>query len=474
MTRKNARKTAARARQATHGGHYAAHYRLLENAGPDTPAIRNLLAVLRASTTFPVAVGRTRPQPSATPEIAVENARRLARNPSFFAETGPIQMAITPSQYHALLAAGAADDVRVQVIRSLKDGHGTTFSQTCKRCFSYISCGENERMGTCACGHEYRIVFDSPNNWMLRKGWSCMECGKGYTPREWVGPVQPWHPVNDGQILCDECFHANPRGAKAEEHRKWFQKAMTDMTTAASDEKSVADTVFRLEAMLIECWGLPETWGWFVEVDYTTGSLKYRVLDVESADPNELLRLLHAKIPAQKQPRPLKEVGTHRAVVERLFTAHQNGRLTDTELDARLSRLGSPGTLFGHVIDSEYETDGPLPVVKGNPLTIQVTREGERYFVECAVPGFSSPLLTVHTTRIGAVFLMEEKLRELLDRLLSPFGELVDNSSNQPTTADFEFDGRYFEVQGDSWRDACENLRRRQGQIASFIERLTT
>lgn len=251
MTKKNARKNAARDRQSRFGGKYAAHYRAVDTgAAHSAPAVASapaeaetmpgvrtldvLLAHLRPSSTFAVSVGRVRSQPSTTASVAFENARRLAAHPGYFAETGPIQMQVELHEYAMLLGAGAANEVHTQVLRSFKDGHGTTFSCRCRRCHSYIWCGNNEHEGTCACGQGYRIAFDSPNNWELQQGWRCMDCGTEHQVREWIGPRQPWHAVNDRQILCDSCFQANSEGSRAARQREWFDRAVAVMRGAVS------------------------------------------------------------------------------------------------------------------------------------------------------------------------------------------------------------------------------------------------
>lgn len=257
MTQKNARKNAARDRQSRFGGKYAAHYRAIDSGGhPSDPVVLEspptsdvavgartleaLLAFLRAPNAFVVSVGRTRSQPSATASVAFENARRLAANPQYFAETGPIQASVTLAEYTSLLEAGAADDVRVQVLRSFKNEHAATFSQRCRRCHSYIWCGNDEHEGACACGQAYRIVFDCPNNWELAQGWRCMDCGQEHQMREWVGPRQPWHTVNERQTLCDSCFQADPKGSRATQQREWFERAVALMKGTHSPGASEA------------------------------------------------------------------------------------------------------------------------------------------------------------------------------------------------------------------------------------------
>lgn len=172
--------------------------------------LAQLLEELRTPTTFAVLVGRIRPiAGSADPRVAEEQARDLAANPVYYAETGSVEKAIPFDQYTQLIEHGAADDRRVQMIRSTRQENGSTvhLSEGCDRCRRWIIAGDKEREGTCFCGHSYRVVYDlHPNGrWSLQEGDCCMECGQQLGFREWVGDRQPWHVVNDGQIRCHPC-----------------------------------------------------------------------------------------------------------------------------------------------------------------------------------------------------------------------------------------------------------------------------
>ncbi len=168
-----------------------------------------LLRRLDAPTTFSVLTGRVPAGGvSGTVAIAREQSQRLATNPQWYAESGGVKINVTDPEHQLLVAQGAADSGQVQIVRSFKNEQRITFAERCDKCRRWISCGELEREGACVCGHKYRIVFNLPQakQWTLHDGPCCLDCGKAFRPREWVGPRQPWHPVNDGQMQCDDCY----------------------------------------------------------------------------------------------------------------------------------------------------------------------------------------------------------------------------------------------------------------------------
>ena len=127
---------------------------------PGSSVAQDLLVRLQSSP-FGVSVGRVPAVAgSANLAIAQAHAHDLATHPKFFAESGLVEMIISPAELDALVAAGAARAPEVQVIRSFENNHGATFSEDCHTCRRWIWCGDTEHEATCACGQIYRVVFD--------------------------------------------------------------------------------------------------------------------------------------------------------------------------------------------------------------------------------------------------------------------------------------------------------------------------
>jgi hypothetical protein len=169
--------------------------------------VNELLKELRAKTAFGVLVGRVRHAGSATLKVAIQQARHLAENPTYYASSGSVDMAVTRDQFEALVASGAAHEQDVQIIRSYRQEDAQTFSGRCDQCQRWIWCGDKEHESVCACGHRYRVVFDIAeiDRCMLRRGLCCGDCGVEMGLREWIGGRQPWRGVNEWQVQCHSC-----------------------------------------------------------------------------------------------------------------------------------------------------------------------------------------------------------------------------------------------------------------------------
>jgi len=184
-----------------------------------------LLAALKVSTTFGVATGRM-PNVGASASLAVATqiARDRVQNPTWYAETGPISMAIARTQHDLLVANGAAERGEIQIIRSFHNDHGATFSARCDECKAWIWCGtnENEREDQCRCGATYRVVFDAEPDWTMNQDWLCADCGATQKLTEVAAGRNPWHLLNKWQVQCNLC-HAKagrPGGALVPEIRE--------------------------------------------------------------------------------------------------------------------------------------------------------------------------------------------------------------------------------------------------------------
>jgi hypothetical protein len=174
---------------------------------PDSSGVEALLLRLQSSS-FGVLVGRVPAMAgSANLAIAQAHARDLAVHPKFFAESGLVEMIITPAELEALVATGAARSPDVQVIRSFKNDHGVTFSEDCQTCRRWIWCGDTERETTCACGQVYRVVFDlAPQyHWTKAAGPRCLDCGSPYSLTEPSEQRNPWRMLNEWQMRCHAC-----------------------------------------------------------------------------------------------------------------------------------------------------------------------------------------------------------------------------------------------------------------------------
>jgi hypothetical protein len=118
-------------------------------------------------------------------------------------------MIVMLDEYQTLQANGAADDTRIQVIRTF-ERDGITFSDRCRNCRRWIWCGQSESEGKCVCGSTFRITFDlaEQHRWQQDMSMACMDCGKPARPRLWEGARQPWHVINGHQVQCDPCHTA--------------------------------------------------------------------------------------------------------------------------------------------------------------------------------------------------------------------------------------------------------------------------
>lgn len=166
-----------------------------------------LLSQLRAAP-FAVLVGRL-PAIGLSSDYATAaaHARDLAENPKYSAESGSVTMLVTYDQLEALTKAGAARNEDVQMVRTFRNEHGTTFSKRCRHCRRWIWCGDVEREGECACGQKYRVVFDlaAAHRWSERIGRLCMDCGDKFGLTEAKHRRNPWTTVNEWQIRCQAC-----------------------------------------------------------------------------------------------------------------------------------------------------------------------------------------------------------------------------------------------------------------------------
>jgi hypothetical protein len=185
--------------------------------------LASLLVELGAPSTFAVLTGRVPARGASASFAAAETQmRRLLTDPLWYAETGAVQKVVTYEQHQELVREGAADDTRLQMIRSFRNEHKFTFSDRCRKCERWIWCDEEERAGKCFCGAEYRIVFDLAPvyHWTtLAHNARCMDCGVERIP-QFVGTgISPWHTINRGQVQCNICFArsgARPVGAPME------------------------------------------------------------------------------------------------------------------------------------------------------------------------------------------------------------------------------------------------------------------
>lgn len=210
-------KALIRSRRQQTGESYQAALRHIRAQEPGTPPeteglprIDELLRDLNVPSTFRVVVGKIPAVGvSADEAVAAELARRRVETPVYVASTGSVQRSISLDQLKALVANGAVDSRHKQMLRTMvgEGGAPLDFSHRCDRCGRWINNGDREREGVCFCGHPYRVAFDlhPRHRWSLRQATRCMECGKQFGYREWVGPRQPWHPFNDGQIRCHVC-----------------------------------------------------------------------------------------------------------------------------------------------------------------------------------------------------------------------------------------------------------------------------
>lgn len=177
-------------------------------AGPAHPtAVAEVLRELQVTTTFGVLVGRV-PASAGGPDLALvqRQVEELARFPKYYAETGSVTITVTRDVHDLLIAHRAADDRKVQMVRSYPaNGEHAhifavrTFSDQCETCDGWLWCGESEREAECVCGQHYRVSFDArvENVLSLRQGMCCIDCARGLKTPMLPG-TNPWRPVNAG------------------------------------------------------------------------------------------------------------------------------------------------------------------------------------------------------------------------------------------------------------------------------------
>lgn len=229
MTKKNRVKVLARERAASTGEKYNVARREILSQQADAPpppapvppaepgatsgprALDVLLAALEVASPFPVEVGATQAWGrSADPEVARRQIEAMVASPTSFAHTGHIEMVISRAEMATLLAAGAGGD-RVQFLRSFHNDSGTTFSRQCKRCSRWIFMGREERETACVCGEVYRVTFDlAPEDWSLRQGKCCVDCGTQFKLTPVDDGRNPWKPINAWQVSCALCRMSRP------------------------------------------------------------------------------------------------------------------------------------------------------------------------------------------------------------------------------------------------------------------------
>ncbi len=180
---------------------------------PGRRSADELLALLHTTSTFAVLVGRI-PAAAGGANLALvmKQVDDLARNPKYYAKTGGVDMTVSLDEHNALIAAGAIDDRKGQIIRSHRFAAGEpfqrlTFSDQCKECRRWIWCGEADRESKCICGHTYRVSFDLVAElvWGKKQHQHCMDCGADFAMHPVSEGNSPWHPVSMWQLQCDNC-----------------------------------------------------------------------------------------------------------------------------------------------------------------------------------------------------------------------------------------------------------------------------
>jgi hypothetical protein len=214
-------KALVRARMAQTGENYTTAKRALEHQAPparstqaapaprDNPAPMapsDVLAILRA-VPFAVAVRPFIPHAVSATFAVAKQAAAMAGVEGYIAESGAAAIGVTADIGRTLIAVGAADARRVQVIRTFHNEHGVEFSERCAKCRSWIFCGTEEREGHCLCGHAYRVVFDLAKLlwWKQKRDRVCVDCGTAFGFREWRGPRLAWDQLNEWQQRCGAC-----------------------------------------------------------------------------------------------------------------------------------------------------------------------------------------------------------------------------------------------------------------------------
>jgi hypothetical protein len=150
---------------------------------------------------------------SATYAVAREQSQSLMSNPQWFAETGSVRRFVTRDDHELLLRNGAADDTKLQVLRTFANNAIVGYSAHCRRCRRWIWCGGEELEDTCFCGQKYRVVLDlhESKDGTVREGSLCMDCGRESQPREWIDGPQSWNNINGAQVQCPTCFQRSTR-----------------------------------------------------------------------------------------------------------------------------------------------------------------------------------------------------------------------------------------------------------------------
>lgn len=177
----------------------------------DSLVVAELLKELETSTTFGVLVGRMAAVGVGADLAEVRRqAQELADNPRWYAEAGHVEMLISREQHDALIAAGAAEDLHFQMLRSNvpKDFPNLTFSDGCENCHRRIWMGDAEHESRCVCGHRYRVAFDLLEGfqWTKRQGVLCADCGTEMAMTEPSKGHNPWRHLNQWQVQCDGCY----------------------------------------------------------------------------------------------------------------------------------------------------------------------------------------------------------------------------------------------------------------------------
>jgi hypothetical protein len=178
------------------------------------------LALLHTPTTFAVLAGRI-PAAAGGANLALvmKQVDDLARNPKYYAKAGGVDMVVSLDERNALIAAGAIDDRKGQIIRSHRFAagepfQGLTFSDRCKNCRRWIWCGEADRESTCICGYPYRVSFDLIPDlvWGKRRYACCMDCGMESAMHPVGEGYSPWRARGAWQFQCNKCYQTDDRG----------------------------------------------------------------------------------------------------------------------------------------------------------------------------------------------------------------------------------------------------------------------
>ncbi len=187
---------------------------------PGRRSVDELLAQLHTPSPFAVLVGRIPATAGgANAELVLKQVQDLAQNPKYYAKTGGVDMMVSLDEHNTLIAAGAIDDRKGQIIRSHRFAAGEpfatlTFSDRCKKCRRWIWCGESDRESTCICGHLYRVSFDLIRDlvWGKRRYACCADCGVEAAMHPVAAGYSPWRSLSAWQFQCHKCYQADERG----------------------------------------------------------------------------------------------------------------------------------------------------------------------------------------------------------------------------------------------------------------------